>query len=109
MYIEQEIADHRHWYNDDKGHSTFAGKSLLGWIVVAFILYLVFFRGSTTRIIVLGMLAVPIIGLAIFLGVPYVTISLFGHGLTPTQRLLLSVGAIAGTLWIIFKLLDLRK
>jgi len=59
MYIGREIAEHQDWYLGSTATSSVLSNPS-AWIGIAILLYLLVFCGRTTRLVVLGMLAVPV-------------------------------------------------
>lgn len=82
------------------------GGYLFDWVIVAALVVVLLIGGRTVRLIILGMLAVPVIGISLVLGVPFLIKHIFGEALSDWQRACVSIGAIAGIIWLAFRWID---
>lgn len=96
QYREEQALDEC-IYADD---CTTRGVDIGGWLFLAALAYVMFVGGRTTRLVILGMLAIPVVGLGLVLGVPYLLHYAFGDALSGGQRALVTLLVIAGILWL---------
>lgn len=85
------------------------GGHPFGWVILAALVVLFLKGGSTVRLMILGIFAIPLIGLAVSLGVPSLVLYVLGDALPKGwPRAFVYFGAVAATIWLLYRWIDKR-